>query len=177
MTHSELYKTFKERSDERHDLENILNRVHEWIRSADQKISIFLAFEGIVVTLLAPSLFDWVQLALLECRPFSLLLLCTGIGFIFYSLYKMIFQALMPRVAHNLLTRSILFFGDIASYELHEYQERLKQINDDDLKADFVSQIHTSSVIATLKHGKFKESVTIASIGIVLIILGWLSLI
>jgi len=159
------------------ELENILSRVHEWIRSADQKISIFLAFEGIIVTLLAPSLIGWIRFTILACRPFSFLLLCSGIGFIFYSLYKMIFEALVPRVAHGLPTRSVLFFGDVASFKLPEYQKRLEQISDDELRADFVSQIHVSSAIASLKHAKFKESVTMTSIGIALIILGWLSLV
>jgi hypothetical protein len=159
------------------ELEKILNRVHEWIRSADQKISIFLAFEGILVTLLAPSLMGWLRFAVRACRPFSFLLLCVGTGLIFYSFYKMIFEALMPRVSHALTARSVLFFGDIASFKLLEYQKRVEEINDDEMKTDFVSQIHVSSVIASAKHAKFKEAVTMTSIGFGLIIVGWLALI
>ena len=154
------------------ELERILNRVHEWIRSADQKISIFLAFEGILVILVAPSVVKCLQFTVHACHPLYFLLLCIGTGLILYSLYKMIFEALMPRVSHTLTTRSVLFFGDIASFKLADYHKLLEEIDDNEMNADFVSQIHASSIIASLKHTKFKEAVTSASIGFGLILLG-----
>ena len=43
----------------KNDLETNLERVHDWIKSADQKVSIFLAFQGVVLTLLFSSIFSW----------------------------------------------------------------------------------------------------------------------
>lgn len=39
------------------ELENNLTRTQDWIKSADQKISIWIAFEGVLTTLISPYLF------------------------------------------------------------------------------------------------------------------------
>lgn len=48
---------------EKNDAEKNLVRVHEWTRAADQKISIFLAFQGVLLTLLFPMIFKSFQIS------------------------------------------------------------------------------------------------------------------
>lgn len=154
------------------ELQNILDRVHSWITSADQKISIFLAFQGVVLTWIFPyfvqRLFD------LDSRNCLILLLVScfvvsGWG-VFYSI-----AGIIPRI-RNKGKRSLTFFGDIAALEYKDYKVSLANLAPDQYKDETVSQIHISSLIATRKHICLRRAIILFWLGLIMFALNYILL-
>ncbi len=156
-------------------IEKNLDRIHEWIRSADQKISVLLAFEGITFTLIAPKFLTWFKEASAQNNILSAVCLIIGIGLMTHSLYK-IFRALIPNLKNISPHRSITFFGDIASMNFGDYTRDITNANEDDFLKDYIQQTHTCSLVASLKHANFKASVTSFLLGMGLFTVGWMLL-
>jgi hypothetical protein len=149
------------------ELENNLDRVHEWIRSADQKASIWLTFIGVYITLM----FDkYINLAtsVYSKIPCNLFLYILGTIFLLISLYKG-FRVIFPKMSHS-RRKSLLFFGDIASMSLDDYKEKLDKYENNDFEKDIITQTHISSEIAVSKHANFKESIVCFVISMVVMI-------
>ena len=147
------------------DLENNLDRVHEWIKSADQKISIWLAFQGIFLTIVAQPIVNILKsIKHIDLRTVIFLI---SLILISYSLYKTI-SAMSPRIKSN-KHRSLLYFGDIGSISIKKYKSKLKNYSDDDLINDLILQIHISSKIAIKKHKKFNTSLILFITGAVVL--------
>lgn len=160
---------------EKQELETSLSRIHEWIRAADQKVSILLAFQGVLATIAAPKLYDLVAEAIRSYHPLSFLALAVACYFSFDSFLK-IFHALVPNIHNSHLHRSITFFGDISSFSLQEYQQKLDSVSDVEYRNDLVQQIHTSANIATTKHRNFTAAIKSFVLAIGFWFLGWLLL-
>lgn len=161
------------------DLEPILDRVHEWTRNADSKVDILVAVQAGVVALLMPSLVNWIQDA--ETGARSKLLFLIGFGFLVAALLKSL-QSLFPRTDAQWWTRlynwwigkkspptSITFFGHIAQYTLDQYREKLRTMTEDELREDWISQIHISAGIAGRKHHNIKVGILLFIIGLTII--------
>lgn len=154
------------------ELESILNRIHDWVRAADQKISILLAFQGLAISLAIPKLVQWFKDSAHASNVVAILFFGGSICVAIYSVTKS-FHALIPSVSNDHVKKSITFFGDIASYSLKEYEDRVASITDEEVKADFVQQIHASSRISLIKHACFKVSVKFFGGSIILLVIGW----
>lgn len=153
----------------------MLDRVHEWIRSADQKISILLAFQAALVAFVAPKMLHWFYLSVRTCNFLSSVLFLVAVGLAIYSFIK-IFGALVPRTKNKAEEKSVTFFGDIASMTLPKYKKRLESISHAELEDDFIQQIHASAEIATIKHKNFTASIKALGLGIIFGCFGWLLL-
>jgi hypothetical protein len=168
------------------DLEPILDRIHEWIRSADVKTDILTATQAAVVGVLLPQIND------LMAEPGTTFWyeagFVVGVGLLITALARSV-MALFPRVKKDpwwrrLLSgkreestfKSITYFGSIASWKLSEYRERLNNISDEDLREDFITQIHSSATIAARKHGDVKKAIQFFCAGLVIISLAYLRL-
>jgi len=99
------------------DIEVNPDRVHEWIKAADQKVSIFRAFQGVVLTILSPTLFSWATKHSNELSPLELFVFFVGIVLVGYSIYRSA-SALLSRSNRNNAKKSRTFFGDIATLSL-----------------------------------------------------------
>ncbi len=148
------------------ELESNLDRIHEWVKAADQKASIWLAFQGVCLTLIAAEIGK--LRGLLSSSPNDLLLILLIASFVGVCLgiYKSV-TAIIPRLNSKNKEKSLLFFGDIASLSLENFRERLKNYGDGDFRNDLIKQIHVSSLIATKKHRLFRESIFSFLLGIV----------
>lgn len=138
------------------DLERILDRVHEWTRSADHKTDVLIAIQSVVVGVLADNLLWWLTVADVGgwVRFFFGLGaagLSAGIG--------LGILALFPITRNPTRHKSITFFGDVAATTLDEYRNRVCSMSDEELREDFVTQIHACSKIAADKHWSIKASV------------------
>lgn len=155
------------------DLETNLQRIHEWIKAADQKVGIFLAFQGVVLTFLFAKIFSWAteNLQTLPCN--SLLLLIAGIILVNYSICKSI-SAIIPRLAKDKKKKSITYFGDIAKFDLGDFQKAIKETSVDEYESELTEQIHISSKIAVRKHSQFRDSLFVFIGGMILLVLGFL---
>ena len=139
-------------------MEKILDRVQEWIRAADQKISILLAFQGVVIAMFASKILIWVGDAVTCGGYWSFALLLLGPAGMAVGAVQ-ILRALSPHVSHSLPKSSISFFGDIAKHTHVDYQNDVAAAGDNTYEDDLVSQTYASSVIANTKHSRFSSSV------------------
>lgn len=155
---------------EKVDLETNLLRVHEWIRTADQKASIFLAFQGFVLTLLFESVSSWIARYLSSAPYMILILVLAGTTLIGFSVYKSI-SVVLPRLTKDGRKRSITYFGDIARFELSEFRKTLKEIQIDEYENELIDQIHVSSRIAAKKHVEFRDAIFAFFCGAILLAL------
>ena len=139
-------------------LEKNLQRIHEWIRSADQKVSIFLAFEGVVLSFLYTAIKRFVENKLDNLNGTFYCLLIASIVCFGYSLFKLCFSLISRTKNVSNKKKSISFFGDIASLNEPEFKKVIKKTNDEIVGDDLISQIHVFAVIASKKHKVFQDS-------------------
>jgi len=159
------------------ELEENLIRVQDWIKSADEKISIWLAFQGVFITLMAPYLFAqtfFVRL-LTFCLP-QILILVSGLVFIGYGIFNAV-SALVPRLKNSTGKKSLIYFGDISSLNLEEFKKELKLYSQSDYEEDLKKQIYISSKISSKKHKLFRDSIISFFIGILILALLFLMMI
>lgn len=139
------------------ELEKSLLRVHEWIKSVDQKISIALVLEaGILVILLKPT-----YSFLMRIQPsqglYITVLLVTALVLFGMAIIKAI-VALAPRLRPPKDTSSILYFGSIAELDLKSFSKKVKKLKSTEYSDDLIHQIHVSSAIARKKHTALADS-------------------
>ncbi len=154
------------------ELEKILDRIHGWIKSADQKISIFLAFEGIIITLIAFPVLSWIKQLILQFDSLISFLLYLSLSLLIYGLGKM-FYALSPVLRQKQGT-SFTYFGDIVKSKFESYKNRVNNLTKDDYKNEIINQIFASSNIAYQKHTHFKDSLLLFCLGIFLLLMTFL---
>lgn len=151
-------------------IEKILDRIQEWIKAADQKISVLLAFQGVVLTLIAPKLLAWFRFAVAHGRLTSFSLLLLGSLALLAGVVH-ILRALIPSLKHVLPSASITFFGDIAGMKLADFKNAIAGANDASLKDDLIAQAYVSASIASKKHVRFVSSIKWFFIGLVIVLL------
>ena len=154
------------------DLEESLRRVHEWIRSADEKVSIFLALQGVALTILFPKVFSWTEdnFDKFSCLDFFILLM--GMVLIAISLCKSVF-AIIPSLDKKKHKKSMTYFGDIAEFKLEDFQKMVEGASDKEYGEELINQIYISSGIAKKKHTQFREAITAFFGGIILLALSF----
>lgn len=139
------------------ELEDNLNRIHEWLRAADQKVGIFLAFQGVVISLLFPKMAKWICINLLIFSWLEIILTIFGLVLLSYGLTKSV-VALIPRLKKN-LPKSIIYFGDIAEMRIDDFKEEISKLNGKRYEDELIKQIHICAIIAKKKHEQFRESI------------------
>lgn len=147
------------------DLEKQLTKVQDWVKSVDNKNSIFLAL-ALGVTVIFISLTPKVNSKFID---YNLLLkflpLVIALFLIMWSLTKALLL-LKPQI-NNHKSNSISFFGDISKLTLEEYESRVKKAREKDITSDLIQQIHMSSSIASKKHTILSEAIWLFLIGII----------
>jgi hypothetical protein len=151
------------------DIENNLGRIHEWIKSIDQKVSVFLAFQGIVLTLLFSDVFSWSKRHSHSFSCIDIVILVTGIVLLGFSIYKSI-TAIIPRLKNHKGHKSITYFKDIAEFELKDYKKKVRETNEKEYEEELINQVHISAVIAKRKHQEFRDSIIFFLVGMGLLV-------
>jgi len=152
-------------------LESNLNRVQEWIRAADNKVSILLAIEGILITLiLSDSMLAYVKT--IQQNSFTITILIGSLVFLFVSSYKATLT-IVPRLSRKNMKASLLFFGSISTMELKDFDKKIKEMDEKQYINQIIEQIHISSIIASSKHHNFKDSVIALSVSLILLGAAW----
>lgn len=146
-----------------------LSTIQEWIKSADQKVSIWFAFQGIFLTFIMGYFFDFLSSSSnkLPSTIVFALLVSSILVLIGFSAYKSI-CVIYPRIKNN-SKKSLLYFGDIGNMTKKEFNYKLKNYSEKDYRKDLISQIYISSFIATKKHKNFRDSIICFVIGFILL--------
>ena len=155
-------------------LEKNLTRVQEWIKAADQKISILFAFEGVMITLFSVPIFQWLGSHWFLFSFLSTLTCVASFFLLSWGFIKLIFS-LAPQISRTYDKKSLIFFGDIAKVSLQEYSVAVDEMTEVQYREDLIEQIFTSSQIALIKHKSFKESLYFFVWGVFMLAVTYLS--
>lgn len=159
------------------DSKEFFDNINNWISNIDSKISFALAFSGIFLLNVFSNSKNFTNNfeTLLTNFSFVLLLkivlqICTY-GFNIISIYFFI-KALTPKVKRINNNKSLLFWGDIATFSLDEYKNKVNQLSEDKIKDTYIEQIHTNSIICKEKCKNYKLGLQCMFIGFILYIIG-----
>lgn len=155
------------------DLQNNLDRVHEWIRSADYKVSIFLAFQGLMTVLVITDLFERLSKSVLINVSLDSLLISIILITLSYSILKSFF-ALHPRLNLNTSRKSATYFHDISKRTLASFRRFIKKIDQEHYKQDLIEQIYYASKVAEYKYIHFREAMILFVVAFFFILLEYL---
>ena len=157
--------------------EKNISSIHAWIRALDAKIGIFLAFQGIILTLIIPTYLSsfTANIARMSNEKISIIFLAAG--FILFGILSALF-GIYPILKLKGYHKSLLFFGAIASYSLGDYKQKIKELTDDEYLNQVVEQVHITSKIANIKHNRLMAAIIYFLIGFFLLIFSyiWISL-
>lgn len=139
------------------DYQRQLDTVCEWIKVADQKISIFMAI------IIGTASFFSNQLGLLFFELdakgiFYKVVLSAWTATLIWMFSKLLF-ALSPSLKNKGM--SYLYFGHVAKLEMSEFSKKISTISKNKYKKELIEQIYSNSVIAERKHKQFGETVII----------------
>lgn len=143
------------------DLESILTRVHQWTWQADHKVNVMLAALVAGAALLVPPLTKWFLAASDGFRFFIVL------GGLFYlaGVYNAV-RAVFPDTTNPHKPLSITFFGHIDAVAFDDYATRVNSITEEELRHDFLTQIHVCARIASRKFKNFRLACLLGGVGL-----------
>lgn len=148
--------------------ENNLERVINWIKHSDNKITVINVFQtGLtaflinkisdITKIITLKTFGWPQFALY----FSIILF---IFFLINSVYKT-FKSLYPDTESE--ETSMFYFGSIAKQEKNKFIKDLRELNDEEILSQLNSQVYINSRIAFNKFKNVKQAINNLYISIV----------
>lgn len=141
------------------NLEKQLDRVHDWIKSADQKISIsFAIINGVSLAFIIPTskiIID--HTTYLTSYAFTISLIEALVFLAIAEVCSLL--ALFPRLKSKLSSKSILYFGSICNMSSKEFKERIRSETSNDLHDDYINQLVISSQICSIKHHQLKNAI------------------
>ncbi len=157
------------------DLEVSLERVIGWIRASDQKASIFLAFQGFVITIIFSSVYHIIRGLVIKISCLNLLdlfIYIVALFLIVFSFYKSL-VSIIPKIKTN-EKKSLIFFLDIAGYSLSDYENKINNAEEDEYKKNLIEAIHQNSKIALKKYIALKNAIIVFLIGIIFLFIGFI---
>lgn len=173
--------------DDSYNHSEILSRINTWISNCDSKISFALVFAGALLgffftsNIIHDSLFQVVNNVLILTKK-ELLSLIAIIILVFFSISLLLsiwylFKGLKGKInienykQYGLEEESLLFFGTIKSMKYKDFKDKVKNIEEDDLKNDYLSQIHVNSIICNQKFINYNKGLKFLLFSVILFVL------
>lgn len=158
------------------DSKEFFDNINNWINNIDSKVSFALGFSGLFLIGVFSNSANFISDCKTLFTQFSVLLLLKlilQIGMYSANLLSIYFfiRALTPRVKRNSNNKSLLFWGDIATFTLDEYKNKVKQLNEDKIRDTYIEQIHMNSTICQKKCKKYNYGLQCMFIGFILYII------
>ncbi|MBM3210342.1 hypothetical protein FJZ39_03330 [Candidatus Saccharibacteria bacterium] len=139
------------------EIEKLLDKIHDWIKSVDQKVSIALALEVGVLALIAVPTTKLIQHSFFDLNWSQIGLLVVSFVLFAYGMLKAVW-ALKPRLRLPKKMTSLLYFESISRMKYEDFRKKLNAQRTPAYKEELAAQVHTSSVIASKKHRALAES-------------------
>jgi hypothetical protein len=143
----------------------VLATVLSHIAAADQKAAALLTIAGVLIAFPTPTILipatnpSTVPLFSTFCAVVSA---CAFVTSIYFALL-----VLFPKTKNKTDTSSLIYFGDIAAMSKTDFVSAIERADASRVRDDLLAQIHINSVIASLKHSRFKGAVAALITGIV----------
>ena len=161
----------------------ILNNTKEWINNVDIKISILIAFMGVILGyILIDSNIDFIERIIMTINNNSisfskiikgLLVLLLYINTVF-SIIKLIY-ALKGKInikefkESGITLNSLVFYGSIAKYNYEEFNKKMENQTQQKNINDILSQAYINSKICTKKFKDYNTGLNMTMITIILL--------
>ena len=131
-----------------------------------------MAFQGVILTILAPTVLQWFKenYYFITCAQFYLI--AFGILLALVGLAESA-VAIIPRLKNKSSKKSILYFGQIAEFDLSDYKKKITGTSEEEYKEEIINQIHVLSGIALKKHRHFRNSIVLFLLGLGLLLGGY----
>lgn len=172
---------------DREDKLRTLERVIDWVKTCDTKVSYVMTLQGVLLTIIFTSEFIYdigdtftrkVNIsfdqnsitAFVECIFLyaTLLLIFTSLIHAYFSLTIRIDNKIHKQ--DSLLIESILFFGSIQKYSYKDYKKRVQELTKEDFEEELDSQIYINSKVCYSKFYHYQKNIQYFAISIVLAI-------
>lgn len=142
--------------------EKNLARIHEWIRSVDQKLSIILAFQGVFIALVTPLVVGLFNQYSYELNPFGVGLITAGYTIMAYGIFKAIlalYSTLKVKQSKQLTEDqlSLTYFQHIDGISLATYEKRMFKLSKNEYIKELLAQTKVSAKITTKKQILFND--------------------
>ena len=148
-------------------LEKNIERVQGWIKNADDKVSILLAFDGLYFVLFVEKAISRIRDAVSHQAEEIIVLYGAATFFLLWSLIKALIS-IYPRLKHNHQTRSVLYFSDIAAQTFSDFSKAVAGSSATKYKEDLTRQIYSCSIVATRKFNAFKDALILTALSLTL---------
>lgn len=142
--------------------EKNLARIHEWIRSVDQKLSIILTFQGVFIALVTPLVVGLFNQYPYELNPFGVGLITAGYTSMAYGIFKAIlalYSTLKVKQSKQLTEDqlSLTYFQHIDGISLATYEKRMFKLSKKEYIKELLAQTKVSAKITTKKQILFND--------------------
>ena len=138
------------------DLDNNLKTIHEWIHSADQKASIYLALVFGAFAVGGDNYWPYIAGRLSDAPLLVVLAFVISFSILAWSIIKSLL-IIRPSLSNN--GRSITYFGHISQLDLKAYRKLVSKTSTQDYWSEVTEQINTTSKIARKKHTELSEAI------------------
>ena len=158
------------------DKHKVLDTVNQWIFNCDTKASIVLATLGVFLTIIFSSdigsfMASTIKASIGEvtvCNVIYLCIMLSGAILLISGIYKLV-RVLIPTI--NLKHKSVMFFGNVASYpSFEDYYEAVNSCDSEEIGSDLLHQIYAASTICNLKFKNQKIGIVLSSLGIAILL-------
>ena len=147
------------------DLLNQLSRSEEWGRSADIKIGVILAFDGVLMLTAAKHALD-VMFNL--SNPKYIIVACViALVLLVWSVWKALW-GITPRLFHYQERKSLLYYFDVKEMTLADYKREIGRLTEAKYKDELVHQIHALANVVSRKMVCFRDSVLLLATSLVI---------
>lgn len=146
-------------SYKKEDAYQSLGMINTWINNIDTKVSFALALSGVLIGIIFSAGLPNAWKKVSEVSKLAELnggeIIASILVFLLYivSFLSILFfmLAIIARVKNLNNALSIFFFGSIGKMKLHDYEDKVSKITDQQIIEDLVEQIHTNSRICSKK--------------------------
>lgn len=162
--------------------EKNLARIHEWIRSVDQKLGIFFALQAAFIVFITPLFLQKISEKYPDIPLFVIAMIIVAYALIAYGLLKCVRSLYSSlRTKGQSITEdqlSLTYFNHIQNIGLASYKKKMKSLTKNIYEDELLSQIHVSACIATSKHRHFNDALILFVSGsaFAIIAISWLYL-
>lgn len=131
-------------------LENELDRLLQWVRAAESRLTLVLPLSTAMLGALAvsiPTAFSWSTVPAI------------AVSFaVFFLVLSIVFSALATFPQTSGPKGSLIYFGGIDSLEREQFIEAVKGVSEEQYIEDLASQCHRNGQIATKKYAWVQKS-------------------
>lgn len=143
--------------------EKNLARIHEWIRSVDQKLSILLTFQGVFITLVIPLTVNALSHYVYELAPIGVGLITSSYSLMAYGILKAVhaLYSTLELKKSKLLTEgqlSLTYFQHIDVISAETYEKRMFKLSKKTYLKELFTQTKKSAGITTKKQVRFNDA-------------------